>query len=83
MKSVIKMIKANRNIRQGNHGLEIKGHIRNYYYFWTAIVVVNTLNRTFYTDNGGYNTPSTSRVINAYKRNLTDFTEVSKQDFIE
>lgn len=62
----------------GNHRMERTETGRNFIYHWTTICTVNDVDRTYHTDNGGWGTSSTTRAINAYKRefNSMGYTEV-------
>ena len=72
MKCVNELLKSNCNYKRiGNHRKEREGHISKYYYHHTPIVIVNDSEKTFKTDNGGWGTISTTRAINAYRRELT------------
>jgi len=55
-------------------------NIVKYFYFSTAICVVNHNKRQYYTDNGGWNTSSTNRAIHSYKQNFDNlgYEKVSK-----
>lgn len=83
MRSIDKLHKATRDMKLGNHRVEVDPirNIRSFIYFQTAIVVANDNNRTFYVNNGGYNTPSTARAINAHTQELDGYTEVPKDEF--
>lgn len=74
MVTVKKLIEAKRNKKLGNHRVEIYNtgsEVQRYYYYHaTAVVVVDYINQTITTNNGGWNTPSTNRTINAYLREL-------------
>jgi len=72
MKCINELLKSHCNYKKiGNHRKEREGHITKYYYHYTPIVTVDSLKRTFKTDNGGWGTISTTRAINAYRRELT------------
>ena len=58
-------------MKLGNHRKEVEGNFTKYIYHWTAIVVVNEDEKTFYTDHGGWNTQSTNRAINSYRHQLS------------
>lgn len=67
----IDLLWKERNCKAGNHKLEISNNgIKNLIYYWTTICKVNPSLKVFATDNGGYNTSSTNRAINAYSREL-------------
>ena len=51
----------------GNHSLKIKGAVHEFIYWDTCICRVNHEDRTYFLDNGGYNTSSTNRAIAGYK----------------
>ena len=71
MKCINELLKTNSNYKRiGNHRKEREGHITKYYYHYTPIVVVDDLRKTFKTNNGGWGTISTTRAINAYRREL-------------
>jgi hypothetical protein len=72
MKTMENLIKANGNMKLGNHKKEVEGNTTKYIYHWTAIVTVDEEKMTYTTDNGGYGTRSTSAAINDYKRKLND-----------
>ena len=67
MRSHEKLVKATRNMRIGNHQVVINGTYRDFIYFYTVICAVDDESKTFYCDDGGYNTPSTNRAIVSYR----------------
>lgn len=68
MKCIDKLLKATKNTRIGNHKVELTGSCERYIYHNTCICEVNHISHTITYSNGGYNTPSTTRAINSYKR---------------
>ena len=78
MKTVKALLNATTNKTLGNHRMERTETGRNFIYHWTTICTVNDVDRTYHTDNGGWGTSSTTRAINAYKRefNSMGYTEV-------
>lgn len=79
MTTVYNLVHANGNRKTlGNHRMERTTTGRNFIYHWTTICTVNDIDKTYHTDNGGWGTSSTTRAINAYKRelNLMGYTEV-------
>ena len=92
MSEVITMLKAIEQLvtgertHVGNHRVESfneRGQtINNYIYHSTIICVVNENEKTFRTSNGGWNTSSTTRAINDYRKWFTDrgYTDLNKQD---
>lgn len=84
---MLKAVKALVNhevIKTGNHSRESLGdYCEKFIYHWTPICVVNYSNRTFYTDNGGFNTSSTNRAISSYKYYFSNcgYTQVEKGEF--
>ena len=79
MTTVYNLVHTNANRKTlGNHRMERTTTGRNFIYYWTTICTVNDVDRTYHTDNGGWSTTSTTRAINAYKRELNSmgYTEV-------
>lgn len=79
MTTVYNLVHTNANRKTlGNHRMERTTTGRNFIYHWTTICAVNDVDRTYHTDNGGWGTSSTTRAINAYKRefNSMGYTEV-------
>ena len=79
MTTVYNLVHTNANRKTlGNHRMERTTTVRNCIYHWTTICTVNDVDRTYHTDNGGWGTSSTTRAINAYKRELNSmgYTEV-------
>lgn len=67
LKSVENLVNSTRRVC-GNHRVkEYSDNTRVFIYHSTVICTVNDNNRTFNTDNGGWNTSSTTRAINTYK----------------
>lgn len=66
-------------LRVGNHSLN-KNIDNNYefIYGFTPIVTVDRERKNYITDNGGYNTTSTTQAINGYKEyfNSQGYTEL-------
>lgn len=77
LKAIEKLVKGI-STHEGNHHSEDCGNIVKYYYFNTAICTQDIKSQTFAIDNGGYNTQSTNRAINDYRRWFTqhDYIEV-------
>lgn len=67
MRSHVRLVKANHDMRIGNHRVVIKGTKRDFIYFRTVICAVDDEAKTFHIDNGGYNTPSINRAIGSYR----------------
>lgn len=67
MRSHEKLVKANHNMRIGNHQVMLKDTKRDFIYFRTVICAVDDEAKTFHIDNGGWNTPSTNRAIGSYR----------------
>ena len=79
MTTVYNLVHTNANRKTlGNHRMERTTTGRNFIYHWTTICTVNDVDKTYHTDNGGGGTSSTTRAINAYKRELNSmgYTEV-------
>ena len=74
MKTVEKLVRAMRDgkkhMKLGNHRMEQENGIVRFIYHDTAICTLNRNNGVFYTNNGGWDTQSTNRAINAYKCSL-------------
>lgn len=71
MKTVEKLTNEVRNKKLGNHRVEFTpSGRREFIYHWTAICIVDDRTKTFVTNNGGWNTQSTNRAINAYRRHF-------------
>lgn len=71
MMTSINNLITGRATKQGNHRVETIGDITKYIYHNTTICTVNNVKKTFKTDNGGWDTQSTTRAINDYKRQFT------------
>ena len=78
MTTVYNLVHTSEQKAHGNHRMERTETGRNFIYHWTTICTVNDVDRTYHTDNGGWGTSSTTRAINAYKRefNSMGYTEV-------
>lgn len=71
MKTVEYLVKADSRTKRGNHEVRfVELNCRQFIYFWTCICEVDDSNMTFTTNNGGYDTQSTNRAINAYVRHF-------------
>lgn len=84
LKAVESLISHERT-KVGNHSRDFIGtYTEKFTYHWTSICVVNHNNCTFYVDNGGWNTSSTNRAINDYKRHFESigYTLVEKEEFV-
>lgn len=68
LKTVKMLVTADHNTTMGNHNVRISGDERRFTYHSTVICFVNDRMRVFSTDNGGWNTMSTNRAINDYRR---------------
>lgn len=68
MKCIETLLKSLDNKKIGNHKLIMNANKEMYYYHWTCICEINHETYTITLTNGGYNTPSTTRAINCYKR---------------
>lgn len=72
MKSVDKLILAAENgmksAREGNHSMKQDDTNIYYTYHDTIICTYNKREKVAYYNNGGYETSSTTRAINAYKK---------------
>ena len=73
LKAVEQLCRAERST-VGNHRVESFsecGHtINNYIYHSTIICAVNENTKMFMTSNGGWNTSSTTRAINDYRKHF-------------
>ena len=74
MLRAIEQLLSGERCRVGNHSVESFnqcGHtINNYIYRSTIICAVNENEKTFRTSNGGWNTSSTTRAINDYRKHF-------------
>lgn len=67
MVTVRKLIKSNRDMKLGNHRVELQGNGEYWYYYYaTPIAKVDYVKKIITVDNGGYSTSSTTRAINSY-----------------
>ena len=81
MRTVEKLLNSNKDMKLGNHRLEIQSDGEEWYYYHaTPIVKVNRNFGRVVVDNGGWNTSSTNRAINSYLRRLN---EVMNYDLID
>ena len=71
LKAVETLLNSEVSKKLGNHQVEIKSDIKYFIYHSTVICKVNTKNKTFIINNGGYNTSSTNRAINDYRRHFS------------
>ena len=78
MRTIEKLLKAEKSTKAGNHAAIIDGMKRTFKYYWTAICSVDDEACTYHLDNGGYGTSITTRAINDYRRYFNDlgYTEV-------
>ena len=72
MKTVKSLLEAKRDAKKGNHSVVITSNYRRFYYYETPICFVNDRNKTFMTNNWGWNTKSTNRSINSYRKQLKE-----------
>lgn len=71
MKTVEKLLGSYKDMKLGNHRLEIQADGTEWYYYHaTPIVKVDWNNRIVIVDNGGWGTSSTTRAINSYLRKI-------------
>lgn len=73
------LTESNTAKRVGNHAVTIsRDGCKHFIYHATEICTVDPVARNFTTDNGGWNTQSTNRAINDYRRYYTamGYTEV-------
>ena len=74
MLKAIEQLLSGERCKVGNHSVESfnrHGHtINNYIYHSTIICVVNENEKTFITGNDGWNTSSTARAINDYRKHF-------------
>lgn len=71
MKTVEKLLASHKNMKLGNHRLEIQADGTEWYYYHTTpIVKVDWNNSRVTVDNGGWGTVSTTRAINSYLRQI-------------
>lgn len=68
LKAVINLTNSNSDLNAGNHKVRHEGNERHFIYFRTVICKADDKAKTYTVDNGGYNTQSTTRAINDYKR---------------
>ena len=80
MPTIDRLVTADKTTRLGNHIAVFTGTEIHYLYHETCICKVDTVNRTFITDNGGWNTTSTTRAINCYKKYYSGigYTDITK-----
>ena len=74
MLKAIEQLLSGERCKVGNHRVEsfnLRGHtINNYIYHSTIICMVNENEKTFITSNDGWNTSSTTRAINDYRKHF-------------
>lgn len=68
MKVVERLTEATKPMKIGNHSKVFEGGKENFYYHWTVIISIDSLERTITVDDGGFKTSSTTRAINSYLR---------------
>ena len=68
MKCIDALLKSNNDKKVGNHKVILTDDFEKYYYHYTCICEINHKEKTITYDNGGFNTSSTTRAINCYKR---------------
>ena len=67
LRAVETLVNSDVNKKVGNHSLRVNGDVYEFIYWDTVICKVNHKDRTYFLDNGGYNTSSTNRAISSYK----------------
>lgn len=68
MQSHKRLVESKKNLRIGNHRVEIcENGMRKFIYFKTCICLVDDVNKTFFIDNGGWDTVSTNKAIGSYR----------------
>ena len=73
LRTVENLVAATHSMNSGNHRVKsYSNNTREFIYHSTVICTVNDSTRTFNTDNGGWNTQSTTRAINSYKQAFTE-----------
>lgn len=71
MKTVVNLLNADGDSKKlGSHKMERRGNVRGFIYYSTEICTVDDLSKTFSVQNGGYGTQSTTRAMNAYRKEL-------------
>lgn len=68
LKAITMLVTADHDTTMGNHKVRTRGDERRFTYHSTVICFVNDRTRVFSTDKGGWNTHSTNRAINDYRR---------------
>ena len=72
MKTVKALLSASNNKTAGNHSVKHIGTMRYFRYHESIICYVNDYTKQFSVNHHGWFTQSTTRAINAYKRELTN-----------
>lgn len=71
LKAIVNLFETNRKVI-GNHSRDgwndSTGHVTRFKYHNNAICIIEWNNRTCILTNCGWNTPSTNRALNDYKR---------------
>lgn len=71
MRTVEKLLASHKDMKLGNHSLEIQSDGTEWYFYHaTPIVKVDWNKRIVIVDNGGWVTSSTTRAINSYLRQI-------------
>lgn len=71
MRTVEKLLASHKDMKLGNHSLEIQSDGTEWYFYHaTPIVKVDWNKRIVIVDNGGWGTSSTTRAINSYLRQI-------------
>lgn len=71
MKTVEKLVASDKDMKLGNHRLEIQQDGTEWYYYHaTPIIKVDWLKNRVTVNDGGWGTVSTTRSINAYLREI-------------
>ena len=81
MRTVENLINATHNKKLGNHRKEYFEDGQKYYYYSTVICEVNHTKGTVTLDKS-YGTSSTTRAVNAYKRELEQRYTTRNYEFI-
>lgn len=68
MKAIKSLVESTKNARIGNHAVMVQRGTRSFSYHDNIICVADDVLHRVYLTNAGWNTSSTSRAINEYRR---------------
>lgn len=68
IKALKALVESTKHARVGNHAVMVQRGTRSFSYHGNTICIVDDVNHRIILTNAGWNTSSTSRAINEYRR---------------